>query len=297
MSTVWTLRRGESGYPGCLDDLGGRAPGVLYGLGDRSLVSELNPDRAVTIVGARRSGAYGRGVAHELGYGAGAAGLVVVSGMALGCDSAAHEGALAAGGQTVAVLGNGPDVPYPRSKAELHERIARDGGAVIAERPPGQEPEPRFFPERNRIMAAFAGVVVIVEGRHRSGTRHTANEAEHLGRDVGAVPGPVTSSLSELPNDLIRDGAAVVRDPQDLLDLGLGVGIATVRGIGSALEAELESVLLAVEGGAATCDAVALEAELAGRSAAVALARLELMGYITADGVGRYARTALSPPG
>ena len=134
-------------------------------------------------------------------------------------------------------------------------------------------------------MAALAGTVVIVEGRHRSGTRHTANEAEALGRDVGAVPGAVTSSLSELPNDLIRDGAAMVRDPQDLLDLGLGVGVAGVRGVGPALEAELERVLLAVEGGAATCDAVALEAAVEGRSAAVALARLELMGYVTADGV------------
>ena len=95
----------------CLPDLDERAPDVLYGVGDRSLVSGLDPDRAVTIVGSRRSGAYGRGVAHELGFGAGAAGLIVVSGMALGCDSAAHEGALAAGGSTVAVLGNGPDIP------------------------------------------------------------------------------------------------------------------------------------------------------------------------------------------
>jgi len=296
MSRVWSLRREGSGYPECLGDLGDRAPGVLYGLGDRDLVSGLNPDRAVTIVGARRSGAYGRGVAHELGYGAGSAGLVVVSGMALGCDSAAHEGALAAGGETIAVLGNGPDVPYPRSKAPLHERIVADGGAVIAERPPGTEPEPRFFPERNRIMAALSGAVVIVEGRHRSGTRHTANEAEQLGRDVGAVPGPVTSTLSELPNDLIRDGAAVVRDPQDLLDLGLGIGIVSVRGVGPALDRELVLALEAVEGGVATCDGVAVEAALDGRRAAVALARLELMGYVTADASGRYARTALSAP-
>jgi DNA processing protein len=296
MSRVWTLCRGESGYPECLEDLGDRAPGVLHGLGDRDLVSGLDPDRAVTIVGARRSGAYGRGVAHELGYGAGAAGLVVVSGMALGCDSAAHEGALASGGQTVAVLGNGPDIAYPRSKTELHKRLVNGGGAVIAELSPGTEPEPRFFPERNRIMAALAGAVVIVEGRHRSGTRHTANQAEQLGRDVGAVPGPVTSSLSELPNDLIRDGAAVVRDPQDLLDLGLGVGVASVRGVGQALDPELVLALEAVEGGVTTCDGVAVEAGLDGSRTAVALARLELMGYVRADAGGRYARTALSAP-
>ena len=123
MSAVWTLRRGETGYPACLHDLDERAPGVLYGVGDRSLVVGTRP-RSRRHHRRRRAAraAYGRGVAHELGYGAGAAGLVVVSGMALGCDSAAHEGALAAGGRTVAVLGNGPDIPYPRSKADLHGR-------------------------------------------------------------------------------------------------------------------------------------------------------------------------------
>jgi DNA processing protein len=296
VSAVWTLRRGERGYPASLDDLGDRAPRMIHGLGDRELLAELDPDHAVTIVGARRSGAYGCGVAHELGFGAGAAGMVVVSGMALGCDSAAHEGALAGGGRTVAVLGNGPDVPYPRSKAALHRRIVRGGGAVIAEQPPGREPEARFFPERNRIMAALSGAVVIVEGRHRSGTRHTANEAEQLGRDVAAVPGAVTSALSELPNDLIKDGATVVRDPQDLLDLGLGIGIVSVRGVGPALDGELVVALGAVEAGAGTCDRVALAAELDGRRAAVALARLELMGYVTADAGGRYARTMLAAP-
>ena len=296
MSDIWTVRRGDADFPDGLEDLGDRAPSVIYGLGDPALLAGSDPDRTVTIVGSRRSGAYGRGVAHELGLGAAAAGMVVVSGMALGCDSAAHEGALAAGGRTIAVLGSGPDVAYPRSKAALHGRILRDGGAVIAEQPPGREPEPRFFPERNRIMAALAGTVVIVEGRHRSGTRHTAEEAERLGRDVAAVPGPVTSSLSELPNDLIRDGAGLVRDPQDLLDLGLGVGVASVRGVGPALDPGLVGVLEAIEGGATTCDAAALEAGLDGRRTAVAIARLELMGYVAVDAVGRYSRTGLGTP-
>jgi DNA processing protein len=294
--SAWSLRAQDGAFPECARDLGERTPPVLYGVGNRSLVSEIVPGRAVTIVGARRSGAYGRGVAHELAYGAAAAGMVVVSGMALGCDSAAHEGALAARGVTIAVLGNGPDVAYPRSLADLYDRILRSGGAVVAEQPPGREPEPRFFPERNRIMAALARVVVIVEGRHRSGTRHTAEEAQRLGREVGAVPGPVTSALSELPNDLIRDGAAVIRDPQDLLDLGIGIGVSAVRGVGPPLDQALTEALRAVEDGAATCDAVALRLGGAGREAAVALARLELMGYVTADGSGRYARTTLCEP-
>jgi DNA processing protein len=265
-------------------------------VGDRDVVAGLEPGAVVTIVGSRRSGTYGRGVARELGHAAAAAGLVVVSGMALGCDSAAHEGALDAGGRTVAVLANGPDLAYPPSKADLHRRILASGGAAVAERPPGTAPEPRFFPERNRIMAALAHVVVIVEGRHRSGTRHTASWATDLSREVAAVPGPVTSALSELPNDLIRDGATLVRDPQDLLDLGIGIGRAAVRGVGPALDHALGRALTVVEAGAATCDAVATQAALPGRDAAVALARLELMGYVTADASGRYARTTLRPP-
>ena len=293
---VWELRPADGEYPDCVRELDDRAPAVIYGLGARDLVTGIEPERAVTIVGSRRSGVYGRGAAHELAYGAAVAGMVVVSGMALGCDSAAHEGALAAGGQTIAVLGNGPDVAYPRSKADLHRRILASGGAVIAEQPPGRQPEPWCFPARNRIMAALGGVTVIAEGAIRSGTRHTADEATGLGRTVGAVPGAVTAPLAGLPNDLIKDGAEVIRDVQDLLDLGLGVGITIVRGVGPALDERLRTVLAAVEGGVVTGDAIALETGGEGRDTAVALARLELLGYLEADAAGRYARSTLTAP-
>lgn len=272
------------------------APERLYGLGRRELLAELEPDQAVTIVGSRRSGAYGLGVARDLGFGAGGAGLVVVSGMALGCDSAAHEGALDAGAATIAVLAGGVNVPSPSSKARLYRRILATGGAVVSEHPSGAQPTKAAFPARNRIMAALAGVTVVVEATHRSGTRHTADRAQRLGREVGAVPGPVTSALSELPNDLLHDGAAVVRDAQDLLDLGIGVGRVTVRGFGPELEPPLAAALLAVEQGGASCDAVALATGLDGSPAAVALARLELMGYVRGDALGRYSRTSLCPP-
>lgn len=293
---VWDLPVGDERYPGCLRELGDRTPEVIYGVGRRELVSDIDPERAVTIVGSRRSGTYGREMARELGYGAAAAGMVVISGMALGCDSWAHEGALDAGGETIAVLGNGPDMAYPRSKAELHRRILASDGAVIAEQPAGRQPEAWCFPARNRIMAALAGLVVIVEGAVRSGTRHTATEAEDLGRQVAAVPGAVTNPLAGLPNDLINDGAAMIRDVQDLLDLGIGVGMVSVRGVGHALDDELRAALSAVEDGAASCDAVALETGADGRTTAVALARLELMGYVETDAVGRFARTNLKAP-
>jgi DNA processing protein len=273
-----------------------KEPEALYGLGERELLALADPSRTVTIVGSRRSGPYGREVARELGFGAASAGLLVVSGMALGCDSAAHEGALDANGATLAVLAGPADVPYPRSKEPLYRRILASGGAVLSERPSGTETKPGFFPARNRIMAALAGWVVIVEGAHRSGTQHTVKQAARLGREVLAVPGPVNSSLSELPNQLLSEGAPVVRDPQDLLDHVLGPGRTQVRGVGPELEPELRDALVAIEAGAGTCDAVAVALSLDGSSAAVALARLELMGYVAGDAVGRYSRTQLSPP-
>ena len=231
-----------------------------------------------------------------LGFGAAAAGLIVVSGMALGCDSAAHQGALDAKGDTIAVLGGGADVPSPASRARLYERILASGGLVLSEHPPGTRPYREAFPARNRIMAALAGVTVVVEAALRSGTRHTADHAQRLGRELAAVPGPVTSSLSALPNELIHDGAGVIRDVHDLLDVGIGVGCLEVRGTGPELDEQLTAALLAVEGGSATCDGVALAAGLDGSRAAVALARLELMGYVRGDTLGRYARTMLVPP-
>lgn len=295
----WAMKRGEEGWPTCLSELPAvdeKEPAAIYGLGERSLFTDVDPDRTVTIVGSRRSGAYGREVARELGFGAASAGLLVVSGMALGCDSAAHEGALDANGSTLAVLGGPADSPYPRSKEPLYRRILASGGAVISEQPSGAETYPALFPARNRIMAALAGFVVIVEGAHRSGTQHTVKQAAKLGREVLAVPGPVNSSLSELPNELLSEGAPLVRDAQDLLDHVLGPGQTQVRGVGPALEPELAETLLAIESGAATCDAVAIQLGLDGNGAAVALARLELMGYVAGDAVGRYSRTQLSPP-
>ena len=295
----WRLECDGPDWPECLAELPAvdeDEPETIYGLGARELVAEADPSRTVTIVGSRRSGPYGREVARDLGFGAASAGLLVVSGMALGCDSAAHEGALDAKGATVAVLGGPADTPYPRSKEPLYSRILASGGAVISEQPSGTEVYPAMFPARNRIMAALAGFVVIVEGAHRSGTQHTVKQAARLGREVLAVPGPVNSSLSELPNELIAEGAPLIRDAQDLLDHVLGPGRTQVRRAGPELEPDLREALLAVEGGAGTCDAVAIDLGVDGGVAAVALARLELMGYVAGDALGRYARTQLGPP-
>jgi DNA processing protein len=293
----WFLTREDPAWPPCLDELdaaGERPVEGLHGLGDKALLRDHDLGRTVTIVGARKSGSYGRGVARELAFCAASAGLLVVSGMALGCDSAAHEGALDANGPTVAVLAGPVDVPYPPSKRHLYERILLTGGAVLSEQPSGTAVNQAMFPARNRIMAALAGTVVIVEGAHRSGTQHTVRQAMSLGRAVLAVPGPVTSSLSELPNQLLSEGAAIVRGAQDLLDQVLGPGETQAGRAGPPLDGELTRALLAVETGAETCDALAVALGSDGGDAAVALARLELLGYVVADDLGRYSRTSLS---
>jgi DNA processing protein len=292
----WRLKRGGRGFPEALAALQARVPNALWGVGDRDLVAGLKPPGTVTIVGARRASAYGCEVAEELGRNLAAAGLVVVSGMARGIDAAAHRGALAAGGLTVAVLAGGPDFVYPAGEGRLYRRIL-ESGAVVSEHPPGTRPLGRWsFPDRNRIMAALGGMTVVVEAAERSGSSITAGEAADCGRTVGAVPGNVTSWLSAGTNKLIFDGARTIRDAQDVLDELVGVGEVSVRGAGPDLEPQLRRVLDAVERGAATCDGAALAAGLAGRDASIALARLELLGYLRADIAGRYARTTLAAP-
>jgi DNA processing protein len=149
--------------------------------------------------------------------------------MALGIDGAAHAGALEAGGPTIAVLAGGADVAYPRSKAELHRRIAATAGCcVVSEMPPGFAPFKWGFPARNRIIAGLADATIVVEAAERSGSLITAEMAQDIGRLVGAVPGAVTNPMARGTNALLRDGAELVRGAQDVLDSLLGPGAQRV---------------------------------------------------------------------
>ena len=222
-SGCWSTCSHWDGFPASLAALGAGAPKALFAAGDFHAFERLQPERSVTVVGSRRAGAYGRDVAHELSRLLGSSGITVISGLALGVDSAAHEGALAGAGETVAVLGTGAERSYPRSRRHLYERI-RAQGLVLSELPPGSPTFRWMFPARNRVMAALAGITVVVEAAERSGSLITAEMALDAGRQVGAVPGPVTSWRSSGTNKLLADGAAVVRDAQDVLDLLLGPG-------------------------------------------------------------------------
>ena len=289
----WACCRHDTLYPVGLRDAAD-APWALIGRGDPALLKGLVPDGVVTVVGARRASSYGREVACELGRELAAAGLVVASGMAFGIDACAHRGALDAG-QTVAVLGCGADVAYPASHRSLWRRIC-EHGLVLSELPPGTGAWRWTFPARNRIMAALAGMTVVVEAAQRSGSLITADLATDLGRDLGAVPGPVTSRCSAGPNDLLAGGACLVRDAQDVLDAMLGPGARRAQRTGPSLEPGLRSVLEAVERGEETCDAVAAALDLSGGEVAAALASLEAAGYVSCSLVGLYSRTMLAAP-
>ena len=192
----WAACRHDPLYPAALRDADA-APWALIGRGDPLLLERLEPDGTVALVGARRASTYGREVARELGRDLARAGLAVISGLAFGIDACAHRGALD-GGLTVAVLGCGADVAYPAAHRSLWRRIG-ESGLVLSELPPGAGAWRWTFPARNRIMAALAGMTVVVEAAEASGSLITADLAADLGRDVGAVPGPVGSSLSADP--------------------------------------------------------------------------------------------------
>ncbi len=290
----WACCRHGDLYPPGLRDAPD-APWALIGRGDPGLLDGLEPFGAVTVVGARRATSYGREVARELGRELAAAGLIVVSGLAFGIDGCAHRGAID-GGRTIAVLGCGADTAYPAAHRSLWRQIC-EKGLVISEFPPGAAPWRWTFPARNRIMAALAGMTVVVEAAARSGSLITADLAADLGRDLGAVPGPVTSRASAGPNDLLAGGACLVRDAQDVLDAMLGAGAKRIERGGAVLDQDLVEVLAAVEAGESSCDGVATALGLSGPEAAAALSRLELLGYVTCSTVGIYSRTLLASPG
>jgi DNA processing protein len=238
----------------------------------------------VAVVGARACSPYGSQVARRLGRELAAAGLVVVSGLARGIDGEAHRGALEAGGVTVGVLGCGIDRDYPAAHAELGRRV-RERGLVVSEYEPGVEPAPWRFPARNRIIAGLCAATVVVEARERSGALITADLALEEGRDVLAVPGEITSSLSAGTNALLKLGAAPCTSSDDVLEL---FGLTCEAPAPPALEGSAKDVLAALPGAA---DDIASATGLAARVVAAALAELELAGLACeGDGVFRPAR-------
>ena len=234
----------------------------------------------VAVVGSRRPSPYGEAVAEQLGLELARAGVVVISGLALGIDAAAHRGALNGGGVTVAVLGTGVDVIYPAAHGILAEAILAGGGALISQFPDGTSPRRHNFPARNHTMAALSDLVVVVEAGEGSGALITAEAALDLHKEVMAVPGSVFSPLSVGAHALIRDGAGLVQNARDVLaalDRGgevLDDPLATPKHLGFGLRPERDGILSHLS------DVLALSASDIARKLQLPLA--EVLGRLTA---------------
>ena len=210
---IKAVTRISEGYPGDLTAIYDPPP-TLYVRGE----CDLDGDKQFAIVGSRRSTRDGQRAAREIARELALHDVTVISGMARGIDTCAHEGALSAEGRTIAVLGCGVDVAYPPENAGLMERIIDTGGAVISEYVPGTTPLPGNFPARNRIISGMSAGVLLVEGAQRSGAMITVNCAIEQNREVFAVPGGIYSPLSQAPNRLIVDGATPVISPWEILE-------------------------------------------------------------------------------
>ena len=278
---VEVLVRGGDGYPTALVD-DHEAPPVLFARGDAAVLAA----RRVAIVGTRSCTHYGREVASELGRDLAGAGVAVVSGLALGVDGAAHAGVLATdGAPPIGVVGSGLDVVYPRAHTRLWARVA-SAGLLLSEAPLGARPEPWRFPVRNRVIAALAEVVVVVESHVRGGSLHTVEAALARDTPVMAVPGSIRSPASAFPNTLLADGCAPVRDALDVL---VALGLSTVQPAAvpdhrPPPRGDEDAVLDALGWGQASLDEVVTRTGLAPGPASLALASLEGEGWIAGRG-------------
>lgn len=203
----------DKNYPARLKNIPDAPVGIFL---RGHLPSEKRP--AVAVVGARMCSEYGRKLACELGRRLSGLGVEVISGMALGIDSAAQNGALQEKGQTYAVLGCGADICYPKSSAVIYRALTQGRGGIISEYLPGTKPLPYFFPVRNRIISGLSDVLVIVEARERSGSLITADQALEQGRDIYAFPGRYDDALSRGCNRLIAQGAGIIYDMDMFLE-------------------------------------------------------------------------------
>jgi DNA processing protein len=216
---ITVLAIDDENYPQSLKDISDR-PICIYLKGSTSVFSRKKNMSSpfFAIVGTRKPTTYGIQVARKFAYELTASGFVIVSGMAYGIDTIAHQSCLEAGGKTIAVLGCGVDIVYPPSNKLLYEKIIRSGGTIISEFPPGQFVLKGFFVARNRIISALSSGVMVIEGTINSGSLITARYAAEQGKEVFAPPNPITSNMSAAPNLLLKEGAKLVTSIDDILE-------------------------------------------------------------------------------
>lgn len=282
--------KGHGAYPPLLAETRD-APWALFVRGGIPGPGRVN----IAVVGSRKATPYGLGVARMLGRELARGGANVVSGAAYGIDSAAHLGALQAGGSTTAVMGCGVDVAYPRSSASVLERIA-ETGCILSEYPPGTSPTKARFPARNRIIAGMSRCVVVVEAAEGSGALLTVDFALSEGRDVMAVPGQMFSHNSKGTNALIRGGAMIVTCPEDVLtEAGLCAGqqqLELYDDASGGARPEERGLLVALAGGTLDIEGLARETGLPVAGMLAMLSRFEISGVVSRGPGGSYHLSA-----
>lgn len=292
---------GEASYPPQLADLPD-APAALFGVGDIRLLNEPQ----LAIVGARTPTSGGVNNARAFARYLSAQGFVITSGLALGIDAAAHRGALAAQGATIAVMGTGPDIIYPREHRELAAKIVAQGGLLISEWPPGTMARKEHFPRRNRLISGLSEGVLIVEASLHSGSLITARLAAEQGREVFAIPGSIHSPLSRGPHRLIREGAKLVETAQDIFEELIETLGARLRQTGEAgsfaaesspmptahLDQEQQKILDCLGFDPQSADGLIASSGLTPAEVSSILLMLELAGHISTLPGGLYVRTA-----
>jgi DNA processing protein len=276
---------GDADYPAPLYELHDPPP-YLFVLGDLAILQRP----CVAVVGTRRATAYGEWATTNIVQPVAAAGVCIVSGMARGIDAAAHRAALSCGGATVAVLGTGVDIAYPVGHRTLHRTIA-DRGLVVSEFPCGAHANKGSFPRRNRIIAALASLTIVIEAPEGSGASITEAHATDLGRDVGAVPGPINSPQSAESNRLIQSGAHAILSAADVLSL---LGVADPSNRPSQLELKLATDELtvwdALEHAITPVDALAERIDLPTNRMLAAITGLEVRGLVETLPTGELRR-------
>ncbi len=276
---------GDPAYPAALSAIADPPPALWV----RGNIGTLSGP-AVAIVGSRAGTPYSLTVAERLATDLAARGVVIVSGLARGVDSAAHRGALAAPGATLAVLGSGVDVIYPAEHRSLARDIEAAGGAIVSELVPDTPPQPQFFPLRNRIISGLSRAVLIVEAGEKSGSLITARCALDQGREVLAVPGNVLSGRNRGGHALLRDGAKIVESADDILE---ELGMPTPPRAGAPAQDDAVDVVLrrGLPAGE-SCDLEAIS-ERTGLTSARLLPKLfdlEMRGLVKRVGGGRFTR-------
>ncbi|EIC23061.1 DNA-processing protein DprA [Thiorhodovibrio frisius] len=300
--SAWLLARSNPAYPPRLAEIAS-APPLLFGLGDPALLCEPQ----LGVVGSRNPTASGAETTREFAAALAGLGLVITSGLAMGIDSAAHQGALTSG-CTIAVLGTGPDRIYPQCNRELARHILK-AGALVTEFPPGVGPHSSHFPRRNRIISGLSLGVLVTEAAPRSGSLITARYAVEQGREVFAIPGSIHNPLARGCHALIRDGAKLIDSIDQLLEelqaqlkpltelsrspagAATGLEVTDQAGLTDGLDADQHKLLDLLGYDPITPDELIQRSQMPAREVASTLLLLELQGLVNAHPGGRYSRS------